>query len=135
MQSNVCTKNLSGGSTPNFSCPPPTPPRCCSGRCSLQDRSTCARWMVGRRSPQNPLISRLTLPPETIPSCYRRLRHTKFQPHSGRHPGIHRNLDFANAIQKSVVEFSYTRFEQILRPSPAYAVDDLVPIFPCCEKL
>jgi hypothetical protein len=41
--------------------------------------------MVGRRSPQNPLISRLTLPPETIPSCYRRMRHTEFQPHSGRH--------------------------------------------------
>src|ERR1019366_6031284 len=28
---------------------------------------------------------RLTLPPETIPSCYRRMRHTEFQPHSGRH--------------------------------------------------
>jgi hypothetical protein len=41
--------------------------------------------MVGRRSPQNPSISRLTLPPETIPSCYRRTRHTKFQPHFGRH--------------------------------------------------
>jgi hypothetical protein len=26
---------------------------------------------VGWRSPQNPLISRLTLPPETIPSCTR----------------------------------------------------------------
>jgi hypothetical protein len=42
--------------------------------------------MVGRRSPQNPAISRLTLPPETIPSCSRRMRHTEFQPHSGRHP-------------------------------------------------
>jgi hypothetical protein len=41
--------------------------------------------MVGRRSPKNPLISRLTLPPETIPSCYRRMRHTEFQPQSGRH--------------------------------------------------
>jgi hypothetical protein len=41
--------------------------------------------MGGRRFPQNPLISRLTLPPETIPSCYRRTRHTEFQPHSGRH--------------------------------------------------
>src|ERR1700676_4602335 len=85
MQSSVCTKNLSDGSRPKLFCHPPTPPRCCSGRCSLQDRSTCARWMVGRRSPQNPLISRLTLPPETIPSCYRRMRHTEFQPHSGRH--------------------------------------------------
>jgi hypothetical protein len=41
--------------------------------------------MVGRRSPQSPPISRLTLQPETIPSCYRRSRHTEFQPHSGRH--------------------------------------------------
>jgi uncharacterized protein (DUF2336 family) len=31
------------------------------------------------------LISRLTLQPETIPSCYRRSRHTEFQPHPGRH--------------------------------------------------
>jgi transposase-like protein len=67
MQSSVCTKNSSDGSKPRLFSRPPTPPRCCSGRCSLQDRSTCARWMVGRRSPQNPLISRLTLPPETIP--------------------------------------------------------------------
>jgi hypothetical protein len=66
-------------------CRRPTPPRCCSGRCSLQGRSTCAKWMVGRPSPQSPSISRLTLPPETIPSCYRRTRHTEFQPHSGRH--------------------------------------------------
>jgi hypothetical protein len=28
----------------------------------------------------------LTSPPETIPSCDRRMRHTDFQPHSGRHP-------------------------------------------------
>src|SRR5258708_15399882 len=41
--------------------------------------------MVGRRSPQHPSVSRLTLPPETIPSCYRRMRRTEFQPHSGRH--------------------------------------------------
>ena len=41
--------------------------------------------MAGRPSPQNPLISRLTSPPETIPSCYPGIRHTEFQPHSGRH--------------------------------------------------
>ncbi len=86
MLSSVCTKNSSDGSRLKLFCHPPTPPRCCSGRCSLQDRSTCARSMVGRRSPQNPLISRLTLPPKTVPSCYRRMRHTEFQPHSGRHP-------------------------------------------------
>lgn len=74
-RSSVCTKNSSDGSRLKPFCHPPTPPRCCSGRCSLQDRSTCARWMGGRRFPQNPLISRLTLPPETIPSCYRRTRH------------------------------------------------------------
>jgi hypothetical protein len=41
--------------------------------------------MAGRRSPQNLLISRLTSPPETIPSCYPGIRHTEFQPHFGRH--------------------------------------------------
>jgi transposase-like protein len=86
MQSSVCTRNSSGGSRRKLFCRRPTPPRCCSGRCSLQGRSTCAKWMVGRPSPQSPSISRLTLPPETIPSCYRRTRHTEFQPHSGRHP-------------------------------------------------
>src|ERR1039458_10750850 len=41
--------------------------------------------MDGRRWPQSPSISQLTSPLETIPSCYRRSRHTKFQPHSRRH--------------------------------------------------
>jgi hypothetical protein len=57
MRSNDCTRNSSGGSRLKLFCHPPTPPRCCSGRCSLQDRSTCARLMVGRRSPQSPSIS------------------------------------------------------------------------------
>ena len=43
--------------------------------------------MAGRRSLQSSSISRLTSPPETIPSCYRRSRHTHFQPHSRRHQG------------------------------------------------
>ena len=34
--------------------------RCCSGRCSPQDRSTCAKLTVGRRLPQTPSINRLT---------------------------------------------------------------------------
>src|SRR5229473_6244825 len=84
-RSSVCTRNSNAGSRPKPFCRRPTPPRCCSGRCSHQDRSTCERWMAGRRSPQNPSISQLTLPPETIPSCYRTMRHTEFQPHSGRH--------------------------------------------------
>ena len=47
--------------------------------------------MVGRRSQQNPSISRLTSPLETIPSCYPGIRHTEFQPHSGRHlPAVHK---------------------------------------------
>ena len=83
-RSSGCTKNSSEGSKPRPCCRPPTPPPCCSGRCWPQARSTCARSMAGRRSPQNPSISQLTLPPETIPSCYRRSRHTEFQPHSGR---------------------------------------------------
>ena len=41
--------------------------------------------MAGRRSQQSPSINRLTSPPETIPSCYRRSRHAEFQPHHGRH--------------------------------------------------
>ena len=41
--------------------------------------------MAGTRSPQNPPISQLTLPPETITSCYPGIRHTEFQPRSGRH--------------------------------------------------
>src|SRR6202051_1961870 len=83
MQSSVCTRNSSGGSRRKLFCRRLTPQRCCSGRCLLQDRSTCAKWMVGRPSPRSPSISRLTLPPETIPSCYRRQLHTEFQPHSG----------------------------------------------------
>jgi hypothetical protein len=41
--------------------------------------------MAGRRLPPSQSISRLTSQPETIPSCYRRSRHTEFQPLSGRH--------------------------------------------------
>src|SRR5476651_2032960 len=83
--SSVCTRNSSDGSRPKPFCRQPTPLRCCSGRCWPQDRSTCARSMVGRPSPQNQSICRLTLLPETILSCSRRMRQTEFQPHSGRH--------------------------------------------------
>src|SRR5713101_7073367 len=80
-----CTKSSNEGSRRRPCCRRPIPLRCCSGRCLPPVRSTCARWMAGRRSPQNPSISRLTSQPETIPSCYRRSRHTEFQPHPGRH--------------------------------------------------
>jgi transposase-like protein len=43
-------------------------------RCSRPVRSTCAKSMDGRRSPQSPLISQLTSPLDPIPSCYRRSR-------------------------------------------------------------
>jgi hypothetical protein len=43
--------------------------------------------MAGRPSPQNPSISRLTSPPETILSCYPENPPSKFQPYSGRHQG------------------------------------------------
>jgi hypothetical protein len=85
MRSSCCTRSSNEGSRRRLCYRRQIQPQCCSGRCSHQDRSTCARLMVGRRSPQSPSISRLTLQPETIPSCYRRSRHTEFQPHSGRH--------------------------------------------------
>jgi len=42
--------------------------RCYSGRCLPPARSTCARSMAARRSPQSPSINRLTSQPETIRS-------------------------------------------------------------------
>ena len=68
-------KSSSEGSKPRPCCHPPTPPPCCSGRCWPQARPTCARLMAGRHSRQSPSINRLTWPPETIASCYRRSRH------------------------------------------------------------
>src|SRR5258705_5385555 len=76
MQSSACTKSSTEGSRRRLCCHQQTPPPSCSGHCSPLDRSTCARSMDGRRSPQNPSISQLTSPPEAIPSCSRRTRHT-----------------------------------------------------------
>jgi len=78
-------ESSSEGSRRRPYCRPRTPLQCCSGLCSPLARSTCARSMAGRRSPQNSSISQLTSPPEKIPSCHRRSRHAKFQPLSGRH--------------------------------------------------
>src|SRR5664279_1762528 len=86
MRSSGCTRNSNEGSRLRPCCRRQIRPRCCSGRCSLPARSTCAKWMDGRRWPQSPSISQLTSQPETIPSCYRRSRQPEFQPHSGRHP-------------------------------------------------
>src|SRR6266511_1174303 len=61
-----CTKNSSDGSRRRPCCPRPIPLPCCSGRCSPQDRSTCARSTVGKPSPQSPSLSQLTSPPDRI---------------------------------------------------------------------
>ena len=62
---------------------------CCSGRCLLPARSTCARSIVGKVWPQSPSISQLTSQLDPIPSVTRKLRHAKFQPHHGRHLAMH----------------------------------------------
>src|SRR5947209_8607042 len=74
MRSNDCTKSSSDGSRHKRFCHPPTPLRCCSGRCLHQARSTCARSMAGKRSPPNQSISRLTSLLDQIASMCRRPR-------------------------------------------------------------
>src|SRR5262245_11515868 len=74
-RSSVCTKSSSGGSRRRPCCRRQKRQRCCSGRCSPLVRSTCARLMVGRPSPQSSSISRLTSPPDQILSKCRRSRH------------------------------------------------------------
>src|SRR5260370_4197284 len=69
------TRSSSDGSRPRPCCHRPIPPPCCSGHCSLPDRSTCARSMAGKRSPPSQSISRLTSPHDKIPSrCWRSRR-------------------------------------------------------------
>src|SRR5205823_12500091 len=70
-----CTRSSSEGSRPRPCCHRPIPPPCCSGHCSLPDRSTCARSMAGKRSPPSQAISQLTSPHDQIPSsCWRSRR-------------------------------------------------------------
>src|SRR6202049_4050844 len=78
MRSSDCTKSSNDESRRRPCCHPPKPPPCCSGHCSPPVRSTCERSMAGRPSPQHPSLSQLTSQPDTIPSCYRRSRHTEF---------------------------------------------------------
>jgi hypothetical protein len=94
--------------------------------------------MVGRRSPQSPSISRLTSQPETIPSCYRRSRHTEFQPHPGRHPLQHPtygNRDNGKPRDSSPPTAGFGRFgggaSGFTRPSGA---EDQLPLR-CCRML
>src|SRR6185369_1078786 len=84
-RSNGCMRSSNAGSRPRPSCPQQRLPPCCSGRCSPPVRSTCARSMAGRRSPQGPSISQLTSPLDSITSCRWRLRHIEFQQKARRH--------------------------------------------------
>ena len=68
-RSSDCTKSSSAGSRLRPCCPAPKPPPCCSGRCSPQDRSPCARSTDGRPSPRSQTIRSLTSPHDRIASC------------------------------------------------------------------
>jgi hypothetical protein len=59
-RSSGCTRSSSVGSRRRRCCPRQTLRRCCSGLCSLQVRSTCAKSMAGKRSPPSPSISQST---------------------------------------------------------------------------
>src|SRR4029434_3940011 len=85
--SSVYTRSSSDGSKRRPCCRQPIPLRCCSGRCSPQDRSTCAKLTVGRRLPQTPSINRLTSLPDSVLSKRRRSRHAEFQHIQRRHLG------------------------------------------------
>src|SRR5687768_2068082 len=86
MPLSACTRSSSVGSRHRPCYPPPRPQPCCSGRCSPQARSPCARSMDGRASPSRPQRSRLTSPPDrtTLPALEITL--SQFPPHPRRHP-------------------------------------------------
>jgi hypothetical protein len=65
--------------------------------------------MVGKPSPQNPSISRLTLPPETITSCYPETRLSEFQPNFGRHLSARRQALFDHRVAHILEEASHTQ--------------------------
>jgi Transposase, Mutator family len=52
--SSACTRSSSAGSRPRPCCRLPRLRPCCSGRCSPQVRSPCARWTDGSPSPSHP---------------------------------------------------------------------------------
>ena len=74
-RSSDCTRSSSAGSRLRPCCPAPKPPPCCSGRCSPQDRSPCARSTDGRPSPRNQTIRSLTSPHDRIALCHPKTRH------------------------------------------------------------
>ena len=65
-RSSACMRSSSAGSRPRPSCPAPTPPPCCSGRCSPPARLSCERSMDGRASPRSRPIRSLTSPHDRI---------------------------------------------------------------------
>src|SRR6266850_5472508 len=73
-RSSGCPRSSNVGSRRRPCCRRPTLRLCCSGHCSLRDRSTCARSMAGKRSPPNHSFSQLTSPLDQIASMHRRLR-------------------------------------------------------------
>jgi Transposase, Mutator family len=68
MPSSGCTRSSNAGSKPRPFCHRPTPQPCCSGRCLLLAKSTCAKSTAGRRLPPSPSISQLTSQPDQIAS-------------------------------------------------------------------
>src|SRR5580693_3795549 len=70
MQSNGYTRSSSAGSRRRPYYHPPIQPPCCSGRCLLAARSTCARSTAGKPSPHRPSISQLTSQLDPIPSVF-----------------------------------------------------------------
>jgi hypothetical protein len=69
MQLNGYTRSSSAGSRRRPCYHPPEQP-CCSGRCLLAARSTCARSMAGKPSPHRPSISQLTSQLDPIPCIF-----------------------------------------------------------------
>ena len=68
-RSSDCTRSSSAGSRLQTRALRYKPPPCCSGRCSPQDRSPCARSTDGRPSPRNQTIRSLTSRHDRIASC------------------------------------------------------------------
>jgi hypothetical protein len=77
-------KSSIGGSSRRPCSPARKPPRCCSGRCWLKVRSTCAKSRAGKVSTKGPPIRRLTSPHHLVTSSCGRSRQTQFQHKSRR---------------------------------------------------
>src|SRR5260370_14236537 len=100
-----CTRSSSEGSRPRPCCHRPIPPPCCSGHCSLPDRSTCARSMAGKRSPPSQSISRLTSPHDQIPSsCWRSRRGNSYHTPDGTMPEVGAVYKVVDAVTQALIQ-------------------------------